>query len=529
MTDHSYGRGKFPAHENYVKYMSEVVQHPNYAGMPNAVSSAGRINWQVSSGKSTSFYKDYLARKVWWEEKSADLGLYENGDKTGVFTVAARLLSPTGYRPCRLCGSEMNVGYFYVNHTFSKTLERDFIGLSLPKFIAISDVIAAVQNSKYSEVYEKAFLQYFPERRDVFSEFGVTITAFQKSNYIRTTKLSPGFMGNPPDRLDGFHDYCLNCRKDNDPGRQDENMRSYSRDRRAFVWWAEGNWALADQLYNSAGPGKCEFDGCSEQLEKVSPDHVGPLACGFKQLPVFIPSCQRHNSAKNRRFTYSDVKKLMEYELTSGDSVASWQVRAHWDAHKDLICSDKEAIALSNSMRSIQDMYLRVLYDLILVKKYRFLATILSPEYAMYDYHFRDLDTARLTFSSYTDKKNTSDIRLQQRCRVIRIGFDSLNEYIEKGIDKRNMVRSDYADNADIIRTAIQEIAFLTGDLDEAWVDAFEGNVANESKIGQLLVNDRAPSEDYDPVVVGILQRLFNQIGSAALVDFERYGIDRTD
>ena len=69
---------------------------------------------------------------------------------------------------------------------------------------------------------------------------------------------------------------------------------SYNHDRRSFEWWAEGNWALADALYNKAGPGYCHYPGCNKKLDRVSPDHVGPLACGFKQLPP-ICSNVRHS------------------------------------------------------------------------------------------------------------------------------------------------------------------------------------------------------------------------------------------
>src|SRR5690606_37731233 len=98
---------------------------------------------------------------------------------------------------------------------------------------------------------------------------------------------------------------CLGCRSKKDPGRSKENMRSYSHDRRAFEWWAQGDWMVADALYTSAGPGKCDI--CGKLVDRVSPDHPGPLACGFKHMPVFIPTCQRCNSAKNRRMRASDV------------------------------------------------------------------------------------------------------------------------------------------------------------------------------------------------------------------------------
>lgn len=149
----------------------------------------------------------------------------------------------------------------------------------------------------------KLILKTFPEKKDDIALFDDEDyeAFFAKTGHVRSTKLSPGYMGDCPHRLDGIHDYCLRCRKKNDPGRSDENMRTYNHDRRAFMWWAEGDWKIADALYNSAGPGTCV--NCGKTVKKISPDHVGPLACGFQQNSFFEPLCGRCNSAKNRRFT----------------------------------------------------------------------------------------------------------------------------------------------------------------------------------------------------------------------------------
>ena len=114
------------AHPAYIEYMQSIVSHPTYSSMPNAVSPNGRINWQVSSGIGTSFYKDYLARKAWWISKADELGLPGKGDEQDRLTIAARIVHPTGYRICRLCGKSFNIGYFYLNASFSRRLNSVF-------------------------------------------------------------------------------------------------------------------------------------------------------------------------------------------------------------------------------------------------------------------------------------------------------------------------------------------------------------------------------------------------------------------
>lgn len=526
VTSHRYGRGKFEAHAEYIEYMRMIVEHPNYSGMPNAIGTGGRINWQVSSGKSTSFYRDYLARKQWWTDKALEIGVDGAHSDKGSFTTVARIIHPTGYRPCRLCGKKFNVGYFYVNSLLAKKLKKSLPNYDVQKHESIANVITNLKLAHTPPEVDLFFLTTFPERKPYFHTHGVEPSAFEASRHLSSSWLSPGFMGNPPDRLDGFHDYDVTCRKANDPGRSDENMRSYNHDRRTFEWWAEGNWAIADALYNSASSGICAVDGCGTKLKKVSPDHVGPLACGFKQMPFFEPTCQSHNSSKNRRFTHGDVLKLISYEETNNLSVASWQVQAHWDRWKRKIESDDHALALSNSMRSLQDMYMRVLHQLLDLGFHRLLATFLRPEYALLDVAFLDLDGSKLTFESVSVTTNASPLRLGQTGRVVRIAFEALRNYVEKPADQRKLARPDHLHNQTLIAQVLQSLPAPISVHDYQWKDAFNLPIeapALEEIIRTMLVEGKAPADPLDSERKLKLTALFNEIGKQATVDFERY------
>lgn len=440
----TYGRGKYEAHQNYINYMGDIVRHPNFKGMPNAVSANGKINWQVSSGKSTSFYKFYLARFKWWVKKADERKVTGKGNSDDRFSITARLISPTGYRPCRLCGKYQNVGYFYLNYIFAKYLNRESNSSLFSKKMPIDEALKILRGIENEKQIEERLLKIFPERKPFFKKYGFSKKAFEKSNYIRSVYLSPGFMCNPPDRLDGFHDYCHLCRADKDPGRSPENLKSYLHDRRVFELWSDGDWLVADALYNSAGPGSCYQ--CGKKLKKISPDHVGPLACGFKQLPLFLPTCGSCNSSKNRRMFLSDIRILIDYEKSSGESVASWQVQPLWDKYKHVVKNDRDAKELSDYMRAMQDFYLRTLFSLFQNGYSEYLITILHPEYALFKVKLKGLNVSNLTFASF--EKTPIDTRLRRSLsnRIIRIAFDELLFYQDKPIVDRK-VRKFYIDN----------------------------------------------------------------------------------
>ncbi|MCL5797394.1 MAG: Alw26I/Eco31I/Esp3I family type II restriction endonuclease [Patescibacteria group bacterium] len=517
-----YGRGKFNAHKNYIEYMSEIVAHDNYKGMPNAIDEkTGRINWQVSSGKTTSFYKHYLARTDWWTKKANELGLKGSGNSDNRFSIAARLLHPTGMRPCRLCGNLLHIGYMYLNYVLAKKWNK----LSSQKgvFQKNQNIVEAsliLVDLIGKDSFSKEIAELFPEKKDFLPrEFNeVTLKDFFiKTSYRKSNYLSPGFMANPPDRLDGFHDYGICCRKKSDPGRSDENMRTYNHDRRAFKWWAEGDWIVADELYNNAGKGKCAR--CGREIEKVSPDHIGPLACGFKHIPIFAALCNSCNSAKNRRFNLQDIKELLKYEEETGSSVSSWQVKALWDFAKDTIKNDDEAKILGNLMRSLQDYYLRVLHRLYEKGMALPLSYLLSPDNALFSVTFVDLDPATLKYSSFSKIPLNTKGRNSLASRVIRIAFEELESYSSKEVSDRKLAKIYEEDWSNDISSIIETSSvYSKEDRVKEWdevirVDKKTSVEDKEEKIAQLFDDTYQESRSHYANLINILMLHFDKVG----------------
>lgn len=466
-----YGRGKFAVPERYIAYMNMIADSPAYKGLPNIREDNGKINWQCSSGKTTSFYKFFPGRFAWWVKKADELNIPGTENSDDRFTIAARMIHPTKKKVCLICGNDRHVGYMYLNANlakqWNKLIQNEFFEKTMPIYEAVEILISELGLSDARE----QILSDFPEKKDDIALFdaGEYETFFSKTQHIRSTKLSPGYMGDCPHRLDGLHDYCTFCRKGNDPGRSDSNMRTYNHDRRAFEWWAEGDWKVADTLYNSASTGICV--NCGREVKKISPDHIGPLSCGFKQNGFFEPLCGRCNSAKNRRFTLENVESLIEYEITNNDSVASWQVQSLWDSAKHEMSSDEDVKILSNYMRAMQDYYLRILTYIAKLGHYEFLTSFLHPEYANYTVEFTGLNSSTLSFDCYVKVPNSTNGSRSLAARSVRIAFEELFEYSSKSTAQRkslilNTVDEFLSEDEPQIESIFADVPFTETDQD---------------------------------------------------------------
>lgn len=440
MSDVKYGRGKFEPPKTYIQYINMIADSPVYSGLPAIREPDGKINWQCSSGKTTSFYKNFEGRFRWWVNKADELGIPGTENSDDRLTIAARMIHPTKKKVCLVCGRERYVGYMYINSNLAKAwnsiVGKELFQKIMPVHEATQELINSIGIKKTREI----ILHTFPEKKNdiILFDHGQLEAFFSKTQFIRTTKLSPGYMGDCPHRLDGIHDYCLYCRKKNDPGRSDENMRTYNHDRRAFMWWAEGDWKTADTLYNSATSGTCI--NCGETVSKISPDHVGPLSCGFKQNAFFEPLCGRCNSAKNRRFTFDNVLSLIDYERKTKESVASWQVRSLWDKTKAKMVDDNSVKILSNYMRAMQDYYLRMIKHITDMGYFEFPSCYLHPEYAHYNVEFAGLNTSTLSFSDVVKNYSPTHGTRSLAARSVRIAFEELTEYCAKTTEKRKSI-----------------------------------------------------------------------------------------
>ncbi|MPM86833.1 hypothetical protein SDC9_133925 [bioreactor metagenome] len=267
---------------------------------------------------------------------------------------------------------------------------------------------------------------------------------------------SPGVMSNPPDRFDGFHSDGACCRSISDKGRHKPNMKTYTQDRRAYEHWADGDFNAANRLmgeFQKTNNIKCPICG---KIASMTADHIGPISLGFSHRPKFNPMCLSCNSAKNNRFTYSDVLQLIEDEA-KGESVISWHSKDIWELLKNEVKTDDQAKTLSNIMLTCHQNVLKIFSIIYHNTGKEFLKRYLNPEFAMFDVRFDKFDS--LDLSKLVIIKNVLDSKNKEsnKNRYLRISFEALEDFDAK-INRKTkfyieLIKSDIIEIVDLIKS----------------------------------------------------------------------------
>ena len=406
-------------HPNYDKYVEMIVAHPNYKGLYYDRDKDGKVNWVVT-GKSPKGQK----RQAWWDETCRKLGV---PIQKGCYAKVARMIHPTGVHVCQCCGEERSIFYEYPTLRTLKKINDEF-GLDLAQTdYTIREFIrefckTQAQLNKISRMFKLPMVGTAEE-----------LISLVKSELIdkESGLFSPGVMCNPPDRFNGFHSYALCCRKIKDTGRHDENMKTYTQDRRAYEDWSDGDYNLANRMmgeFHKQPPMACPNCG---NIEQMSADHIGPVSLGFCHSRHFTPLCKSCNSAKNNRFTKSDVDELIALEK-KGAQVVSWHSQYIWDIVKTHIDNDIDAKKASSIMAKCHQNILNILALIHKKTGKEFLMRYLHPEYSMMDYRFENFDLKHLermiVIANPLDSKN----KRKNQERYVRIAFESLEDFLAK-------------------------------------------------------------------------------------------------
>lgn len=420
---------KIEYHPIFDKYVETIVKHPNYNGLYYDRNKNGKVNWVVT-GKSEKGQK----RLEWWNETCKRLGL---PIQKGCYAKVARMIHPTGIHVCQCCGEERSIFYEYPTLGTLKKLNKKF-GLDILQtdFTIREFIRIFCLTKKQLDIISRMFKLPLVNNADELISIVKSELIDKESRY-----LSPGVMGNCPDRFNGLHSYALCCRKTKDTGRHDENMKTYPQDRRAYEDWSDGDYNLANRImgeFHKYPPMVCPI--CNKE-KPMSADHIGPISLGFCHSIFLKPMCKSCNSSKNNQMTKSDVDELIRLE-NKGYQVISWHSKYIWDMVKGDINNDTDAKQASSIMLKCHQNILNILAIIYKKTGKDFLMRYLHPEYSLVDYRFEDFDLNHLDRMKIIAKPLNSKNKRKNQERYIRIAFESLDEFKSKDNRKNKFIIS---------------------------------------------------------------------------------------
>ena len=423
--------------------MEEIVNHPNYTGLPIERKKDGMLKW-VTTAKSAVG----KARIKWAKQKARELGI---ADEPGVYANVMLAVHPTKKKVCQVCGKEMSLYYHYPNTNFLKALNKHFKS-NFGDCDHISDIWDSLVNNNKAKEYEiasfliaKGKLSLNPNtasKNDIIAALELACRKGSKKC------LGPGAMSNFPDRYDGFHTYNRCCRAEQDTGRSRENLKSYTKDRRAYEYWSDGNIHAANQFMGS------------EFFEGVSADHVGPISLGFVHDPRYLqPMSTSDNSTKRDRLQVTDIDEIIRIEAKTGIYPMSWQSKLIWEYIKKNYKKHPNDVptkyrdALKQNMANFMHI-LRYILDKCPINGETFLIdAFLKPNYKCFGYSYSFNQHGEIIAESprhYTSR-NAGEID-----RYNRIAVQSVFDYAEK--DNRHSKSDLTKKEKNILSTICKEI-----------------------------------------------------------------------
>lgn len=413
-------------HPRFLRYMETTANHPNYKGLGIKKKPDGSYAW-IATAKSEIGQQ----RINWCVQKALELGFVDKLEAyPGIYADVMLAIHPTKWKVCQICGKEMSLYYHYPNANFLKSLNKQF-DTEFTDCDHIGDVWDELLNKGVRKKdISKFLIQKASLDLDVeLSEKDTIINALEYACRKGDKKcLGPGAMSNFPDRYDGFHTYNRCCRSTEDKGRSKENLKSYTKDRRAYEYWSDGNIHAANQFMGSSF-----FDG-------TSADHIGPISLGFIHDPRYLqPMPGGDNSSKRDRLQLIDIESIIETEQRTGIYPMSWQSKSIWNFIRKNYSANLEKVptiyrdALKQNMANFMFILLTILESCPNKGEDFLVAAFLEPNYDYFKYSYKFNDKGEITEKidrHYTDRNQFETDRYK------RIAINSVYEYSEK--DNRN-------------------------------------------------------------------------------------------
>ena len=425
-------REKRKWHPRFVRYMDFIIHHENYKGLCIEKKADGTYKWIVTTNSKIG-----QKRKIWCQTKARELGF---PIQPGVYADVMLAIHPTKWKVCQTCGKKMSLYYHYPNANFLKSLNKTF-NCTFSECDHISDIWDKLIKNGVPEAHIATFLikkgnlklPYTSSKKDIIDSLELTCRKGNKKC------LGPGAMSNFPDRYDGFHTYNRCCRALQDKGRSKENLKSYTKDRRAYEYWSDGNIHAANQFMGSTF-----FTGSSA-------DHIGPISLGFIHDSHYLqPMTNSDNSSKRDRLQLVDIEKIIETEKRTKIYPMSWYSRLIWDYicinYKSNI--DKIAGAYRDALKQNMANFMYILWiiieecpndgELFLTE------ALLRPKYECFKYSYEFNNRGEIINKT---PRHFTERNLSEFDRYRRIAIDAIYDYN----DKSNRNTTPYLTKSEIV------------------------------------------------------------------------------
>ncbi|QQW90121.1 Alw26I/Eco31I/Esp3I family type II restriction endonuclease [Helicobacter pylori] len=409
--------------------MSFIINHPNYSGLPIKNKNNGEYMWLAPA--DTEIGKD---RIKWCINKAYELKLIGDISQSypGIYADVMLKIHPTKHKICQICGNCMSLFYHYPSKNFLKSLNDTF-----NSYYTICDHISFIWDDLMMNGVNKIDLaSFFIEKGDLNLDHQTAI----KDEIIDSLEyscrkgnkkcLSPGAMSNFPDRFDGFHSYNRCCREIQDLGRSQENLRTYTKDRRAYEYWSDGNIHAANQFMGSNF-----FNG-------ISADHIGPISLGFIHDPLYLqPMLSGENSSKRDRLTIIDIENIIKIQNRTSVYPISWYSARLWNYiqnnYKDK--SDKTLLLYRDMLKQNMMNFMFILHSILTLCPKNgenfLIQAFIEPKrkYFNWTYSFNNMGEVVSREPRHFTVRNQDEFD-----RYKRIALESVFEYNKKDNRKNN-------------------------------------------------------------------------------------------
>lgn len=435
-------------HPRFLKYIQDIVTNENYKGLAINKKEDGTYSW-IATAKSDIGKK----RLAWCESKALELGLTKTlSSYPGMYADVMLEIHPTKWKVCQICGKEMSIYYHYPNVNFAKKINKKF-GTDFNCCDHISDIWDDLINlgNTYNEISDffvksgNLTFKNTPTKEDIIESLEYSCRKGNKKC------LGPGAMSNFPDRFDGFHTYNRCCRATEDKGRSKDNLKSYTKDRRAYEYWSDGNIHAANQFMGS------------KFFEGTSADHIGPISLGFVHDPRYLqPMLGGANSAKRDRLYYDDVVKIIETEVRTGVYPMSWYSKEIWEFIKSNFEANPKKVPTSyrDALKQNFTNFMFVLHTIItecpIIGEEFLVTSFLQPNHHYFEksYTFNQLGEIVDSKPRHFTKRNEDEFS-----RYRRIAIEAVMDFSEKSNrnSKFDLTNKELLDLKSLVQMVSQE------------------------------------------------------------------------